>query len=145
MLRGELPPTVAPEWIEWDVAQPPQSEEEEPSSPEEDPFDDENSWAPFLQPRRKRARTVTVDESSSEDEEDEEEEAESFPYPVGTKIARDFGEHGIYWGVIEKHYPDDSNLCGVRFTDGDKEDLDQDEIQYAIQLYEQEFGVANSE
>ena len=145
MLRGELPPTVAPEWIEWDVAQPPQSEEEEPSSPEEDPFDDENSWAPFLQPRRKRARTVTVDESSSEDEEDEEEEAESFPYPVGTKIARDFGEHGIYWGVIEKHYPDDSNLCGVRFTDGDKEDLDQDEIKYVIQLYEKEFGVSNSE
>ena len=144
MLRGELPPTVAPEWIKWDVAQPPPSEEEEPTSPEEDPFDDENSWTPFLQPRRKRARTVTVEESTEEDE-DDEEEVESFPYPVGTKIARDFGEHGIYWGVISKHYPDDSTLCGVRFTDGDQEDLDQDETQYAIQLYEQEFGVANSE
>ena len=102
----------------------------------------------FLQPSRKRARTVTdpVEESEEEEEyeeevEDTEEEAGSFPYPVDTKVARDFGEHGIFWGVIEKHYPDDPNLCLVRFTDGDREDLDREEVEYAIQLYEKEFGV----
>ena len=74
-----------------------------------------------------------MEESAEEDDEGEEV---VFPYPVDTKVARDFGEHGIFWGVIEKHYPDDPNLCLVRFTDGDSEDLDRDEIQYAIELYE---------
>ena len=69
----------------------------------------------------------------------------SFPYPLKTKVARDFGEHGIFWGVIEKHYPDDPNVCLVRFTDGDSEDLDREEIQYAIELYEKEFGVETSD
>ena len=98
------------------MTQPEQSDEEEPSSLEEDPFDDEDSWQPFLQPCRKRARAKTVEKSAEEEEEDEEdedddEEVESFPYPVVTKIVRNFGEHGIYWGLIEKHYPDDTNLC----------------------------------
>lgn len=147
-MRGEVPPHEAPQWIQWDVDDdlPALIEDESlPASPIEDPYEDEE-WEPILQPR-KRARTDTVDESEekSEDEEEEDEgeavEVESFPYPVGTKVARDFDEHGIFWGVIEKHYPDDPNICLVRFTDGDCEDLDRDEIAYAIQLYEQKFEV----
>ena len=148
-LRGELPPRVAPDWIDWGVHAPavPESEEEL-SSPEVDPFDNDDRWQPFLEPRRKRARTAAVVTSEEEEEEDiavsesdQEKQAESFPYPVDTKVARDFGDHGIFWGAIEKHYLDDPNLCLVRFTDGDREDLDRDEIQYAIQLYEKKFSV----
>ena len=140
ILGGELPPPVAPEWIQWDVDQPVPTEEEEASSSEEDLPDDER-WEPFLQPRRKRARIVTAEESEDEEVEGAVEEVGPFPYPLGTKVAREFGDHGIFWGVIDKLYPDDPNLCLVRFTDGDSEDLDRDEIQYAIQLYEQKFGV----
>ena len=154
-----MPPHEAPRWIQWDVDDddlPALSEDApEPASPIEDPYEDDE-WEPILQPR-KRARIDTADESeeeaededeSEEEAEDEEEEdegeaVESFPYPVGTKVARDFDEHGTFWGVIEKHYPDDPNLCLVRFTDGDKEDLDRDEIAYAIQLYEKVFEVEN--
>jgi len=146
-----VPPHEAPQWIQWDVDDdlPALIEEvHEPTSPMEDPYESDE-WEPMLQPSRKRARTDTVEESEEEaedeEEEDEGEEAESFPYPVGTKVARDFDEHGIFWGVIEKHYPDDPNVCLVRFTDGDKEDLDQDEIEYAIQLYEQNFGEEDSD
>ena len=142
-----MPPQVAPEWIQWDVDQSAPTEDEESSAPEEDPYESEERWEPFLQPRRKRARTVTVEESEDEDGEDPApgEEVDSFPYPVDTKVARDFGAHGIFWGVIEKHYPDDPNLCLVRFTDGDSEDLDRDEVEYAIQLYAQEFDVEDSD
>lgn len=148
ILRGELPPQVAPDWIDWNVDTEAVSEtEEEASSSEEDPFDDDDKWQPFLQPRRKRARMAALAESEEEEDDMELESNqgdatdEPFPYPVGTRVARDFGEHGIYWGVIEKHYPDDNKLCLVRFTDGDSEDLDPDQIQYAIGLYEQKFGV----
>ena len=148
-LRGEVPPHEAPRWIQWDVDDDLpaliEDDESEPASPIEDPFEDDE-WEPILQPR-KRARTDTVDEGEEESEDEEEEDEgeavevdESFPYPVGTKVARDFDEHGIFWGVIEKHYPDDPNICLVRFTDGDSEDLDRDEIAYAIQLYEQVFA-----
>ena len=113
-MRDGLPPPVAPEWIQWNVGHPAPTEEEQPSSPEEDPFDKDERWEPFLQPDRKRARRDLVEESAEEDDEGEEV---VFPYPVDTKVARDFGEHGIFWGVIEKHYPDDPNLCLVRFTE----------------------------
>ena len=84
--------------------------------------------------------STTVIEYEFEEEDGAVEEEAPFLYPVGTKVARDFGDHGIFWGVIEKHYDDDRTLCLVRFTDGDSEDLDIDEIQYAIQLYEQKFN-----
>ena len=70
---------------------------------------------------------------------DTDAEPHKFPYPLGTKIARDFGEAGIFWDTIVELYPDDPNLCHIRFTDGDTEDLDVDEVQYAVDLYKQEF------
>ena len=64
----------------------------------------------------------------------------AFPYPVGTVIARDFGNAGIFRGQVHTLYPDDTNLCQVRFTDGDREDMDRDQVHYAVQLYVREFG-----
>ena len=58
-----------------------------------------------------------------------------FKYPVGTKIARDFGDDGVFEGTITRLYEDDHNVCQVTYTDNDEEDMDVDEIQYAIQLY----------
>ena len=61
-------------------------------------------------------------------------------YPLGTFVARDFGKHGKFWGTVTKHYPDDPNVCEVTFTDGDKEDLDSGQLQYAVEYYKQEFA-----
>ena len=157
LLRDGPPPPILPPWIDWDVVHPPTQEAVEPSEPESEGTEDE--WEPFLQPpRRKRARTdgpetdvvveTGVEEGSetpsepavaSSDEEKNTSGKDSFPYPVGTFVARDFGNDGIFSGTIENHYADDCSLCLVRYTDGDTEDLDIDEIQYAIALYKKEF------
>ena len=63
-----------------------------------------------------------------------------FPYSVGTNIARAFGDE-VYAGRVVALYPDDPELCRVRYTDGDEEDMDFEETQYASELYEQEFSL----
>ena len=63
----------------------------------------------------------------------------TFPFPVGTFIARDFGDAGIFSGTISTHYPDAPELCEVTYTDGDKEDLDKDQVHYAVALFKQQF------
>ena len=79
------------------------------------------------------------DESDSDSHSGSDEGLREFPYPLGTHIARDFGDAGMFWGTIVKLYPDDHNLCHVRFSDGDSEDLDAEEVEYAVALYHQEF------
>lgn len=146
-LRGEAPEIVNPEWVQWDVDIPSGTDVEE-GSEEGSESDDGGNWVPFLQPTRKRARVPEeeLEEENDDDETPEEEEAEAvstFPYPVGTYIARDFGDQGKYWGRISRHYHEDPNLCEVTYTDGDKEDLDRDETQYAIEYYNKHFGNTN--
>ena len=63
-----------------------------------------------------------------------------FPHPVGTRIASDFKHHGIFEGKILKLYPDTPGICYVEYTDGDGQDLDVEEIEYAISFYEREYG-----
>ena len=62
---------------------------------------------------------------------------EPFPYPLGTMVAVQF-DAGIFVGNITKLYPGEDS-CMVTFTDGDKQDYDAGQIQYAMQLYEREF------
>merc|ERR1711965_807858 len=57
----------------------------------------------------------------------------------GTHSPLTHHDTGIFWGTIVHHYPDDPSLCQVCYTDGDKEDLDTDEISYAIDLYRKHF------
>ena len=38
----------------------------------------------------------------------------------------------FFWGTIVNHYGDDNSLCVVRYTDGDQEDMDKDEVSYAV-------------
>jgi hypothetical protein len=60
---------------------------------------------------------------------------------VGMKVARDFGKPGIFLGeVVELEY--DSEDVGreapyyvIQYTDGDKEDMDEDEFTFAHELY----------
>lgn len=63
-----------------------------------------------------------------------------FPYPVGTRVASDFKHHGVFEGTIVKLYSDTPSLCYVEYTDGDGQDLDAEEIEHAILLYEREYG-----
>ena len=163
LLHDGPAPHVAPAWINWAVD--PSTQNDVASSDEEDLPDllEDDRWVPFLQPRRKRARCCEQrprnrgdDSDSSEgsggetpvepteptpDEENEEtsDEPEVFPYPVGTKVARSFGKDGIFEGVIAKHYDDDPTLCVVRYTDGDQEDMDEEEVSYAVAFFKQEF------
>ena len=147
LLNDGPPPHAAPGWIHWALG---------PDAPVDDASadvgdvpdveeDDEDQWVPFLQPRRKRARGQTqtngddASDSSGDSGSDTDDEP-CFPYPCGTKVARDFGErHGIFEGSIVNHYDDDHTLCIVRYTDGDEEDMDKDEVSYAIELYQREF------
>ena len=66
-----------------------------------------------------------------------EEGDTKFPYPVGTWVAFEFPQ-GFFSGTITKLYANE-DLCEVTFTDGDHADYDEEEICYAIQLYEREF------
>ena len=87
---------------------------------------------------RKRARPEPTD-SDEEDSPTCRARSEKFPYPVGTKVAVDFGHHGQWPGEIIELYEDDADICKVLFTDGDTMDLDVEEIQYAMELHARDF------
>ena len=59
-----------------------------------------------------------------------------FKYPLNTFVARDFGVDGIFQGKISKHYSDDDRICQVTYTDGDAEDMDAEQIEHGIKLYQ---------
>ena len=150
LLNDGPPPHAAPAWIRWALGpDAPVVHESADDVPDVEEEDEEDRWVPFLQPRRKRARGQTQtnvvpdgDDSSdsSVDSGSETPEEPCFPYPCGTKVARDFGEaHGVFEGFILDHYADDPTLCIVRYTDGDEEDMDKDEVSYAVELYQREF------
>ena len=60
---------------------------------------------------------------------------------MGTLVAREFGDR-VFGGEITCLYTDDATVCEITYEDGDKEDMDEDEIYYVRDLYEQEFGKA---
>ena len=107
--------------------------------------------APPRQKKRTQETQVDSDAEShtsvgSEDSEDSDDivlskrfpgAVKPFPYPVGTRVAVEFGDD-IYSGTISKLYPGE-DLCEVIFTDGDKADYEADQITYAKQLYEHKF------
>ena len=56
---------------------------------------------------------------------------------IGSHVCRDFGKDGFFVGTIVDFDFDgkgDSLYC-VEYTDGDKEDLDQEEFNYAYALH----------
>jgi hypothetical protein len=59
---------------------------------------------------------------------------------VGQKVAKDFEEHGVFLGsVIGVEYDSEDNakekpFYVVQYTDGDKEDLNEEEYSYAHEL-----------
>ena len=58
---------------------------------------------------------------------------------VGGKVARDFGDLGVFHGTVRrvKHGKTKGNgtLYHIIYDDGDSEDLDEGEFQYAFELY----------
>ena len=54
---------------------------------------------------------------------------------LGVSMARKFGDD-LYDGKVTKVYKDKEGLFEVTYSDGDKEDMDREELTYAIQLYE---------
>ena len=53
----------------------------------------------------------------------------TFPFPLDTHVVRDFGGE-VFEGEITTLYSDDNTMCEVTHTDGDKEDMDADEVIY---------------
>ena len=56
---------------------------------------------------------------------------------VGFDVCRDFGQDGFFEGTVvgfEFDAQGDSLYC-IKYTDGDKEDLDQEEFNYAYALH----------
>jgi hypothetical protein len=68
-------------------------------------------------------------------------EAQRQTYFVGTKVARDFGKTGIFIGeVVEVEYDSDdvgreAPFYVVQYTDGDREDMDEDEFTFAHEYF----------
>ena len=61
---------------------------------------------------------------------------------IGDFVARDFGEDGVFVGEVISCYRDDSGgtLYKVKCIDGDMEDLDQEEYNFAYAFKLQEDG-----
>lgn len=85
----------------------------------------------------KKAKTT-----ASFDNPDATVSAESF---VGKRVAKDFGELGIFFGFVREFLPagsvledPDRDLWEVEFDDGDMDDLPRDDIQEMLALYETE-------
>ena len=62
----------------------------------------------------------------------------TFLYPLGTKVARDF-DGQLFVGEISKLYSDEANVCEVTYTDGDKEDMDTEQVEYGTKLHKLNF------
>ena len=60
---------------------------------------------------------------------------------VGTKVAKDFGSLGVFFGtVLSVEYDSDDEIKAkpfycVQYSDGDREDLNEDEFGYGQELY----------
>ena len=83
-------------------------------------------------------RTSCEDSGEESANQSDDSNPKTFPYPLGTWVAVEFGEDGVFAGTVTKIYPGE-DLCEVTFSDGDKEDYDADQICYATQLYKREF------
>lgn len=62
---------------------------------------------------------------------------------IGSFVARDFGEDGVFVGTVISCSRDDADggyLYRVKYSDGDIEDLDQEEYNYAFALKLEEDG-----
>ena len=61
---------------------------------------------------------------------------------VGAFVARDFGEDGVFIGTVIsfEELSDGAKLYRVKYSDGDIEDLDQEEYNYAYALKLQRDG-----
>ena len=60
---------------------------------------------------------------------------------IGATVCRMFDEHGIFYGVIKAYRKEGKQeLYTVEYTDGDAEDLDQKEYNYAYALWLKEEG-----
>ena len=60
---------------------------------------------------------------------------------IGEAVCRDFGTDGIFYGTINAFRREGSDdLYTVRYTDGDQEDLDLEEYNFAYALWLTEEG-----
>ena len=56
-------------------------------------------------------------------------------------VCREFGFDGIFYGTINAfRREDDADLYTVRYTDGDQEDMDLEEYNFAYALWLQQEG-----
>ena len=59
-------------------------------------------------------------------------------FPLGTRVARDFNGV-VYTGTITQLYDDTPHLYQITYSDGDKEDLEAGQVDYATQLFERDY------
>ncbi len=66
---------------------------------------------------------------------------------IGMKVARDFGKKGVFLGeIVAVEYDSEDidkveDIYVVKYTDGDRDDMDKDEVLYANEFYIQVSGV----
>jgi hypothetical protein len=60
---------------------------------------------------------------------------------IGEAVCREFGKEGIFYGTINAYRREGiTDLYTVRYTDGDQEDLDLEEYNFAYALWLTEEG-----
>lgn len=92
-----------------------------------DDTDDEDIIGDKLEEARTQVQARRDEASQEDDEEDKEEQGKAQKYPLGHSLQKYFGRHGIFEGTVN-HYNDETGLYSTRYQDGDKEDMEEEEI-----------------
>ena len=114
-----------------------------------------NAWRDKLAQIEKRQPSVETRPSSSEDDipivnqiqAQTNEEGLVKHKDVGMNIARDFGKKGVFLGkVVAVEYDSEDvdkneDIFVVEYTDGDREDMNKEELVYANEFYNQVSGI----
>jgi hypothetical protein len=64
-----------------------------------------------------------------------------YSYAIGKTVCREFGDDGIFYGVVMAYRKSgQGGLYTIEYTDGDSEDMDLEEYNFAYALWLKEEG-----
>ncbi len=103
----------------------------------------DNSETPLLSKRQSVFRRQNKTQPIIADKDDRSKHSQA----IGKKVARDFGKAGVFIGeVVEIDYDSEDvdkvePVYVVQYTDGDREDMDHEELEYAHDFHLARLGI----
>ena len=98
--------------------------------------------APQAKPTKRKQSTPAATKKSrrrSQRTKTKSKSPDTVTFPLGTRVARDF-DGVVYTGEITKLYPDTPHMCQITYSDGDTEDMEAGQVEYANQLYSRDYA-----